>query len=179
MQRYFYSLTWLLIIVGLGFLGYFAYTNLSHDFVYESSLDSVLDPDPVADTGATPEELGDTVETSEDTPDIETPTDDSAADTASAGSVPAEYAELGAELEALVNDYGGLMKVGSKGSRVGTIQKFLNIYNDKDINTGVDNDYGPGTSEKVKAFQSAEGLTADGQAGPGTYGAMLKWLEGQ
>ena len=37
---------------------------------------------------------------------------------------------------------------------------------------GIDGKYGPGTFAAVKAFQQAQGLTADGQAGPNTMKAL-------
>ncbi|HBB54043.1 TPA: hypothetical protein DHS24_02780 [Candidatus Nomurabacteria bacterium] len=69
------------------------------------------------------------------------------------------------------------MKEKSQGTRVGTVQTFLNIYN----NTSklVDNDYGPGTKTDVMNFQKAEGITVDGEAGPGTFRKMIEWLKKQ
>ena len=78
------------------------------------------------------------------------------------------------ELQKLVDD-NIYMKKGSKGPRVGVIQKFLNIYNN--TSTRVDNDYGPGLETLVKKFQTAEKLTADGQVGPNTYKRMIDWLK--
>ena len=80
------------------------------------------------------------------------------------------------ELQKLVND-NIFMKLGSNGTRVGTVQKFLNIYNK--TSNQVDNDYGPGTVTRVKAFQKAEGLTADGEAGVNTFKKMIGWLKKQ
>ncbi|MBI2630677.1 peptidoglycan-binding protein [Candidatus Nomurabacteria bacterium] len=69
------------------------------------------------------------------------------------------------------------MKVGSKGTRVGTIQKFLNLYNK--TSKPVDNDYGPGLKADVTAYQKAAGTTADGETGPATYKKMIEWLKKQ
>lgn len=80
------------------------------------------------------------------------------------------------ELEKLISD-GIFMKVGSRGTRVGTVQKFLNVYND--TSKRVDNDYGNGTKADVTAFQRAEGLTADGEAGKQTFSKMVEWLKEQ
>lgn len=80
------------------------------------------------------------------------------------------------ELDKLIKD-NIYMKLKSNGTRVGTLQKFLNLYNNtKNI---VDNDYGPGTVTAVKAFQKAEGLTADGEAGVNTFKKMVEWLKKQ
>ncbi len=87
-----------------------------------------------------------------------------------------EHASLIKELEKLVAD-NIYMKLKSTGSRVGTVQNFLNIYNDS--SNRVDNDYGPGTVKLVTEFQKAEGLTADGEAGPTTFKKMIEWLKDQ
>ena len=69
------------------------------------------------------------------------------------------------------------MKLKSKGTRVGTVQEFLNIYNN--TSKKVDNDYGAGTKTDVVNFQKKEGLTADGEAGPTTFVKMIDWLKKQ
>jgi peptidoglycan hydrolase-like protein with peptidoglycan-binding domain len=77
------------------------------------------------------------------------------------------------ELQKLVNGNVSLKK-GSTGTQVGTVQKFLNIYNK--TSNKVDNDYGNTTITIVKAFQKAQGLTADGEAGSTTFKKMITWL---
>lgn len=79
---------------------------------------------------------------------------------------------LAAELQKLIDDK-VLMKKGSRGTRVGTVQKFLIEYG---IKMTADNDYGDSTVAAVKKFQSDQKLSADGQAGPGTYKKMIEWL---
>ena len=86
--------------------------------------------------------------------------------------VTGEYANLILDLEDLIDD-NILMKKGSKGTRVGTVQEFLVEYG---INMSVDNDYGDTTVNAVKKFQSEQGLSADGQAGAGTFRKMVEWL---
>lgn len=80
------------------------------------------------------------------------------------------------ELQKLITD-NIFMKEGSKGTRVGTVQKFLNLYNK--TSTKVDNDYGPAMKTAVTAFQKAVGITADGETGPTTYKKMIDWLKKQ
>lgn len=82
--------------------------------------------------------------------------------------------ELIEKLQDLINDDIN-MKQGSRGTRVGTVQKFLNIYFDTEKT--IDNDYGPGTLADVKKFQTEEGLGADGLAGPNTYKKMIEVLK--
>lgn len=85
-----------------------------------------------------------------------------------------KYQSLIDELQNMVNK-GVNLKLKSQGAYVGTVQKFLNIYNN--TSNRVDNDYGAGTVTAVKNFQKAQGLTADGQAGPGTFKKMISWLK--
>lgn len=83
--------------------------------------------------------------------------------------------------QSLINDLQKLidgkiyLKNKSQGPAVGTLQKFLNIYNN--TSTKVDNDYGVSTATAVKAFQKAQGLTQDGEVGPGTFSKMISWLK--
>ena len=83
------------------------------------------------------------------------------------------HADLLAALQNL-KSRGVVLEPGNSGSSVGTIQKFLNVYNN--TSGGVDNDFGPGTRGKVENFQANEGLTVDGGVGPGTLGEMIDWL---
>lgn len=78
------------------------------------------------------------------------------------------------ELQKLVDDNVS-MKLKSSGTRVGTIQKFLNIYNN--TTTKIDNDYGATTVKLVSDFQKKVGLTADGEAGVTTFKKMIEWLK--
>ncbi|MDQ5901353.1 MAG: N-acetylmuramoyl-L-alanine amidase cwlL [Patescibacteria group bacterium] len=91
-------------------------------------------------------------------------------------STNSEYSKLVAALEKLISD-NVFMKKGSRGTRVGTVQEFLNIYNGTD--SKIDNDYGATTESQIRNFQRSEGLTADGQAGPSTYRKMIEWLNKQ
>lgn len=57
-----------------------------------------------------------------------------------------------------------LLKNGSKGADVQTLQKFLGL--------NADGDFGPGTEKAVRDWQAKNGLTADGIVGPGTWAKM-------
>jgi hypothetical protein len=57
-----------------------------------------------------------------------------------------------------------VLKLGSKGSEVKTLQDFLNI--------GVDGDFGKNTETAVKKWQKENGLLDDGIVGPKTWTAM-------
>lgn len=85
-----------------------------------------------------------------------------------------KYQTLINELQKLV-DGNIYLKNKSQGPAVGSIQKFLNIYNN--TSNKVDNDYGTSTATAVKSFQKAQGLTIDGETGPNTYKKMITWLK--
>lgn len=85
--------------------------------------------------------------------------------------------------QSLINDLQKLiddniyMKLKSSGTRVGTVQKFLNIYNN--TSNKIDNDYGTTMQKRIIAFQKDQGLKADGEAGPSTFSKMIGWLKKQ
>jgi peptidoglycan hydrolase-like protein with peptidoglycan-binding domain len=80
------------------------------------------------------------------------------------------------EIQKLINDK-IYMKLKSSGTRVGTIQEFLNIYNK--TSNKIDNDYGVSTKKLITAFQKDQRLKADGEAGAGTFTKMIEWLKKQ
>ena len=57
-----------------------------------------------------------------------------------------------------------VLKKGSKGESVRTLQEFLKIT--------VDGDFGPKTESAVKAYQKKNGLIIDGVVGPKTWAHM-------
>jgi lysozyme len=58
---------------------------------------------------------------------------------------------------------------GSTGGEVTMLQRALSLLG---YNCTVDGNFGPGTQAAVEQFQTAEGLTADGVAGPNTWNAL-------
>jgi putative chitinase len=76
--------------------------------------------------------------------------------------------DLGAddgEVEDLIDDIGVLRK-GSRGEGVKIMQEALGI--------GADGIFGVGTERALKEWQSENGLTADGIAGPATFAKLLE-----
>jgi peptidoglycan hydrolase-like protein with peptidoglycan-binding domain len=59
----------------------------------------------------------------------------------------------------------GVLRAGSKGHDVKRMQVALRIT--------ADGDFGPGTEAALKKWQSANGLTPDGVAGPKTLAKLL------
>ncbi len=87
-----------------------------------------------------------------------------------------KYQELINEFQKLIND-NITLKQKSRGSRVGTVQKFLNIYNN--TSNRVDNDYGANTVKAVIVFQKDSELNANGEADAETFNKIIGWLKGQ
>ena len=80
------------------------------------------------------------------------------------------------QLNQLIND-NVTMKLKSTGTRVGTVQNFLNLYNK--TSNKIDNDYGASTVTAVTKFQKDQGLSTTGQAGATTFSKMVSWLKKQ
>ncbi len=165
-----------LLIVGfvgvLGFGGYWAATSLNEPVRLAETEDiQVVAQTPV--TIVTDTTNSETPVASTDTP---TQTTEPTSPDTNTSTTNGQHSDLIARLQKLITD-NVLMKEGSRGTRVGTVQEFLNVYNK--TSGGLDNDYGAGTKTKVAAFQKAQGLTADGQAGPATYQKMIDWLNKQ
>lgn len=166
-----------LLIVGfvgvLGIGGYWAATSLNSPArIAETGEVKVVAQTPISTVVPTNSTESNTQTTSLDT-SSQTNTD---ASQTTPTSTNQSHSDLITRLEKLISD-NILMKEGSRGTRVGTVQEFLNVYNR--TSGGIDNDYGAGTKTKVSAFQKAEGLVADGQAGPATYQKMIDWLNKQ
>lgn len=87
-----------------------------------------------------------------------------------------KYQILIDELQKLVSN-NVLLKQKSRGLNVGTVQNFLNIYND--TSSKVDNDYGVGTAKVVSVFQKDSGLNPNGEASLSTFNKMIDWLKKQ
>lgn len=154
----------------IGFLAYWGVTSLDLNPAPLESQNSDVRPTIVnepAGSSSVSQSSSSGQSTSENTP----------TSTSSSGSTSSgENSELRSAIEKLITD-NVFMKAGSRGTRVGTIQEFLNLYNGTD--SLVDNDFGPTTENQVRAFQRSEGLTADGQTGPNTYRKMIEWLDKQ
>lgn len=174
MEDFKFILISIIILASVGLLGYWAVSTLEPGDVYlsrqkekelternQALLKEVADlKSKLASLEA---EQAPVEETPEPTPE---PTE----------TTPLKHQSLINDLQKLITDK-VFMKEKSKGSRVGTVQTFLNIYNK--TSKKVDNDYGPGMKQDVMNFQKAEGITADGETGPNTYSKMIEWLKKQ
>lgn len=155
-----------IIIASMAFLGYWAVGGL------KAATDSL-----VSNTNTTedvvPIPVSNIEEEKKDAPVVEESESPEEVEVSSSSGVTGEYANLILDLEDLIDD-NVLMKKGSRGTRVGTVQEFLVEYG---INMSVDNDYGDATVNAVREFQREQGLSADGQTGPNTYRKMIDWLK--
>lgn len=80
------------------------------------------------------------------------------------------------EIEKLISEK-VVLKSKMRGERVGTLQKFLNLYNNR--TTRPDNDFGATTERLVKEFQKKEGLKETGEVGVLEFNKMVEWLKKQ
>ncbi len=158
-----------MFLVVVGGLAYWAFTglkieneNLAANYDAAPDVAPVVSSDPLNYTPAPIPEEEIPVPEPEPEPTKPTPSNPSDSDAA-----------LIDNLQELIND-NVLMKKGSRGTRVGTVQKFLKRYG---ISITADNDYGDSTVTAVKKFQTEQKLSADGQTGKGTYQKMIDWLE--
>jgi len=69
------------------------------------------------------------------------------------------------------------LKLKSIGPRVGTVQKFFNVFNN--TTNKIDNDYGTTTAKQVSAFQQLNGLKVTGEVDSNTFSKMIEWLKKQ
>ncbi len=70
-----------------------------------------------------------------------------------------------------------LLSTGSKGSGVSWLQTALNKANNAGL--AIDGDFGSGTKQAVINFQKANGLDADGIAGPATVNKLVEIIKGK
>ena len=162
----------LVSVVLVGFLlvgGYFAITHLKSPASYvPASSQTVGDLQVIAtdpDTNTTsPASAGVTTAVT-NPPPVATGT------TSSSGS--ATSSTLSANLKTLIANKTTL-KVGSKGTNVGYLEQFMNLYLKK--TSKIDNVFGKTLQANVKTFQKQNKLSQEGTVGPQTLQAMVSWL---
>ncbi len=166
----------ILVCLVLGGLGYFAFTSIDSgsEYVSKEKLSALAEENDSLrkEIEKLQEELvkyQPVINTQEET-EVATSTPTQTA----VKSINPKYTQLVSELEALTKD-NIQMKLKSRGTRVGTVQNFLNIYNN--TSNKVDNDYGESTKKAVMVFQKAVGLPVTGETGPNTYTKMIEWLK--
>ena len=175
MEKLNFTLILIIVLVLLGIIGYWSVTSLQSgsehklyqkiDQLEEQNKELKEETENLEKDLATAESRLEELEPKEELP---SETDQPLVEKPQA--TPSKYDTIIGELQVLINDK-IMMKVGSRGTRVGTVQRFLNIYNG--TSNRVDNDYGQGMKIAVIAFQKAQGVTADGEAGPGTFQKMI------
>ena len=67
-----------------------------------------------------------------------------------------------------------VLRSGSKGEQVKTVQRLLYCINGCPKDLKIDGEFGPVVAKYVKAFQKANGITADGVVGANTWNKLLK-----
>jgi len=174
MENFKFILLSIIILAGLGLLGYWAVRTIQPGDIYVSKQKQLALEEKNWELAKEIEELKKELAALQPS-EPEQPSSPEPAPSKPA-SAPSKYQDLINTLQKLIDD-NILIKEKSAGTKVGTLQTFLNTYNN--TSKKVDNDFGPGTKTDVINFQKAEGLTADGEAGPATFQKMIDWLQKQ
>lgn len=87
---------------------------------------------------------------------------------------PEPFLENYSEGEQTVNIEMTVLKQGSKGEQVKTLQRLLLATGYNLGGYGADGSFGNATDKAVRAYQRANGLTADGSVGKKTWSKLLK-----
>lgn len=162
-----------LFIVAVSWLGYWAVGNIKDSNSNLQASDATSNIGPVITSGPGSSNSNSQIAVDKKPVEVITPTTNTNPAPTDTNTSSNSNKALIDDLEKLIKD-NVLMKKGAQGTRVGTVQKFFNLYG---IKMTVDNDFGDTTVNAVKKFQGEQKLTADGQAGAGTYKKMVSWLE--
>ena len=174
-----YQITQIFFLVLLGFGAYWAFTNIDDGITY--SRDETV---TVMDNDQLPDEIVNVIENENIvSAGSEVIVDESnqnaligidSSEEEPSESLDTLNEEIILEIQELEEE-NIILSSGSSGSRVGVVQRFLDIYF-SDRNITIDNDYGPTTTRLVREFQVSELGGGDGRVGPNTLNAMLEWL---
>jgi len=177
MENFKFILISIIIIAGMSLLGYWAVRTLEPGDVYVSKQKQIAleekNQELEKEVRTLKNQLA-ALQPKEEEKPVVTPTTPSTPTKPT--TVTYKHQSLISDLQKIVTDK-VFMKEGSQGTRVGTVQTFLNIYNK--TSKKVDNDFGAGTKTDLIIFQKAEKITADGEAGPTTFQKMIDWLKKQ
>ncbi len=179
MNEFKYQFVNILLLALLGFGIYWAFSTIDNGIIYDKDLvvDTNIDNKDSSQTDLVFDNTKPKIPTSQienTVPEKNTPEPSVQGENETPKTLSADEQYLVSKLEGLINDK-IQMKKNSHGTRVGTVQKFLNLYLEKQVK--VDNQYGSTTIARVKEFQQKEGLSADGFAGINTYKKMIEVLK--
>lgn len=175
MKQFGFTLITIIFLGALGYGGYFAVTSLKDPKTYVSeSYEKIGDIQRVATStnDGSEQSVYERTPVLNDGVSATTTASVSTSITAPAPGTPAKNeSELVTRLEKLIAS-GVVLKKGSKGEYVGTVQLFMNFHFKKQ--SKIDNDFGAGLETDVKKFQTANKISATGQVGPQTLKKMLE-----
>ncbi len=168
MKGFAFTLTTVIIIIALGYGGYFAVTSLKDPKSYVPK-----NTEKIGDLHAiiTNPEIPETGNSNAAAPQVPPPTTTTTPSTTSSTVAPDSLTSHLKELATAKT----VLKKGSKGVSVGYIQQFMNRYFKK--TSKIDNDFGVTLESNVKKFQSQNKISQTGQVGASTLQMMIMWLE--
>jgi murein L,D-transpeptidase YcbB/YkuD len=185
MEKLKFILFSIIVLVLLGLIGYWAISTLSSgtEFATSQKIQQLQkeNNDLTKQVADLTEKLDTFSQSQPENPNLAT--QDSASESVPVFSAPIPTKVTIYKNQSLIDDLQNLitnnvsMKLKSSGTRVGTVQKFLNIYNN--TSNKIDNDYGLSTQKAIIAFQKDQGLNADGQVSSDTFSKMIDWLKKQ
>lgn len=166
MKQFGFTIATVVIIGLLGYGGYFALTSLKNPKTYiVTSTEKIGDLHKLATTTDS-----DSVRRVHEAGVATT----SAVTSSVATSTPVADNSLQAQLQNLL-DQKIILKKGSTGPAVGTIQTVMNAYFKKTLK--IDNDFGKTLEADVKKFQTQNKITATGQVATKTIQTMIIWVQ--
>lgn len=176
MNEFKYQIVQFLFLILLGLGAYWALTHLDTGVSYsrDQVIEDIQEIEPVNPDQVVNAVNSETVLVAEEV-STETDTDTNPVPDATETVAVTSNSVLISDLQKLVDD-NAAMDSGANGSRVGTVQKFLDEYFTDRV-VSVDNDFGPTTKRLVKEFQQKELNGGDGRIGPNTLKAMIEYLK--
>jgi murein L,D-transpeptidase YcbB/YkuD len=169
MKQFGFTLITILFLGLLGYGGYFAIASLKDPKIYVSdSGERIGDLHRVATTTDDGAEKS-IYELNLDLAEKTASTTEQVLAATSSTATPST--SLVGRLETLISK-NIVLKRGSKGDDVGTIQMFMNEHYSKQ--SKIDNDFGPRLETDVKKFQAEHKISTTGQLGPQTQKKMLE-----
>jgi murein L,D-transpeptidase YcbB/YkuD len=166
MKGFIFTFVTVVLIVALGAGGYFAIKSMTKPASYiPKTIETVGDLHSVVtdpDTGTSSVQT-----TVVATPKPTTPS-------TSSGQASSSQVTLSDNLNTMISNK-VLLKLGSKGTNVGYVEQFMNLYFKK--NLAIDNTFDKVLKSNVTTFQKQNKISQTGSVGTSTLQMMVLWLK--
>ena len=165
MKGFIFTLCTLILIIALGAGGYFAIKSMTKPASYiPKTIETIGDLHAVVtdpDTGTSP---------------VQTPvtTAPAVAAPVATASVSSTSTSLSTNLSSMISNK-ILLKLGNKGTNVGYVEQFMNLYLKK--NLVIDDTFDKILKANIITFQKQNKIAQTGTVGPTTLQTMVLWLK--